>query len=156
MFASARGKSRGRSTGIRAAGNTCGPAEVDTGVRIAVSTARVVRAPAALLASLCFLGLGSGVLRFAHDAEHARADARVAAAARAAGLPVDPAGRHTHDESNCDVHALLNAPLVAPQAVPLLVQFGLFVAFLTLLSTPVERLRLPARIHCRGPPAFCR
>ena len=119
-----------------------------------VSTTRVGRV-AALLLSLCFVGLGSGVLRFAHDAAHAHDDARVDAAARAAGLPVDPAGRHAHDESNCDLHALLNAPLLAAQTVPLLVQLGLFVAFLTLLSNPVTRLRLPARIDCRGPPAFC-
>jgi len=36
---------------------------------------------------------------------------------------------------------------------PLLVQLGLFVAFLTLLATPVTRLRLPARIDCRGSPS---
>ena len=36
---------------------------------------------------LCFLGLGSGALRFAHDAAHAQADARLESAARSAGLP---------------------------------------------------------------------
>jgi hypothetical protein len=102
---------------------------------------------------LCFLGLGSGALRFAHDAAHARDDARLESAARSAGLPVPTHDRHPHDESNCDLHALLNAPLALTHVTPLLVQLGLFVAFLTLLTTPVTHLRLPARIDCRGPPS---
>jgi hypothetical protein len=101
---------------------------------------------------LCFLGLGSGALRFAHDAAHRQHDARLEHAARAAGIPIEPKDHHPHDESNCDLHALLNAPLALTNETPLLVQLGLFVAFLTLLSTPVARLRLPARIDCRGPP----
>jgi hypothetical protein len=111
---------------------------------------------AAVLLAVCFLGLGSGVLRFAHEAEHARQDA-TADATLAAGLPGMPAGhnhdgRHHHNESTCELHALLNAPLALTPVVTVLVHLGLFVAFLTLLSTPVARLRLPARINCRGPP----
>jgi hypothetical protein len=101
---------------------------------------------------LCFLGLGSGALRFAHDAAHAWDDARRESAARLAGVPVSPHDHHPHDETNCDLHALLNAPLALAHVTPLLVQLGLFVAFLTLLTTPVARLRLPSRIDCRGPP----
>ena len=107
----------------------------------------------AVVLAVCFLGLGSGALRFVHDAEHAREDARVAADAREAGLPVDPAGPRHHDESNCDLHALLSAALAVTHVVPLLVQLGLFVAFLTLLAARVDGLRLVQRIHCRGPPA---
>jgi hypothetical protein len=112
-----------------------------------------VRRVSITLLLLCFLGLGSGALRFAHDAAHARDDARIETAARAAGVPVDPKDRHPHDESNCDLHALLKAPLAVAPVIPLLVQLGLFVAFLTLLVSPVTRLRLPARIDCRGPPS---
>lgn len=112
-----------------------------------------MRGAAALVLALCFLGLGSGVLRFAHDRAHASEDARLDAAARAQGLPVDPASGRQHDESNCDLHALLGAPLAVTSAVPVLVQLGLFLAFLTMLSAPVARLRLPGRIDCRGPPS---
>ena len=110
-----------------------------------------------LVLAACILGLGSGVLRFAHEADHAHADACAEEAAGITGahhgthdhpLP----GHHHHDESNCDLHALLNLPLAVTPAVVLLLQFGLFVAFLTLFATPLEQLRLPTRIDCRGPP----
>jgi hypothetical protein len=120
---------------------------------------RPLRGAAPILLIACFLALGSGALRFAHDAQHAREDAAAAAAcehstAGGHGHGPDRHAHHHHDESNCALHALLGAPLVAATAVPVLVQLGLLVAFLTLLSPPVARLRLPARIDCRGPP-FC-
>ena len=120
-----------------------------------------LRYPASILLILCYVALGSGALRFAHDAQHAREDAAAAAACSepAAGgehHSRDPHRHHPHhDESNCGTHALLGAPLLAATAVPVLVSLGLLVAFLTLLSPPVARLRLPARIDCRGPP-LCR
>jgi hypothetical protein len=108
-----------------------------------------------LLLVACFLGLGSGLLRFAHENHHAHEDALADAAAQC--VPADHGGddhQHPrrHDESTCDLHALLNAPLTVAPVVTLLVHLGLFVAFLTLLTTPLARLRLPARIDCRGPP----
>ena len=119
---------------------------------------------AALVLAVCFLGLGSGGLRFAHEFEHELAHelthAQADAASQAAGTsPADPPThphdhRHPHDESTCELHALLNAPLVLTQAQPLIAKSGLLVTFVRLLATPVERLRLPARIDCRGPPAL--
>ena len=119
---------------------------------------RALRHAAPILLITCFLALGSGALRFAHDAQHAMEDA---AASRcfepAAGGEHHSPGPHRHhhphhDESNCATHALLSAPLLASTAVPVLVSLGLLLAFLTLLSPPVAQLRLPARIDCRGPP----
>ena len=118
---------------------------------------RALRYTAPTLLVACFLALGSGALRFAHDAQHAREDAARAACAEAGvggerhSHGRDHHHRH-HDDSNCALHALLGAPLLALGAVPVLVQLGVFVAFLTLLAPPLARLRLPARIDCRGPP----
>jgi hypothetical protein len=95
---------------------------------------------AAIVLAMCFLGLGSGLLRFTHELEHAHDHDR-------------DHDHHPHDASNCEVHALLNAPLAVTPVVTLLVHLGVFVAFLTLLATPVARLRLPGRIDCRGPPS---
>jgi hypothetical protein len=122
---------------------------------------RTLRHAAPILLITCFLALGSGTLRFAHDAQHAREDAAAAPCSdTAAGGGHHSHGPHRHDhhphnESNCATHALLSAPLLAATAVPVLVERGLFVAFLTLLSPPVAQIRLPARIDCRGPP-LCR
>lgn len=102
---------------------------------------------AAVVLAVSFLCLGAGLLRFAHDAAHAHEDAME----RGAGEQGND--RHRHDESNCEIHARLSAPLAFGPILPLLIELGLFVAFLTLLSTPLCHLRLPARIDCRGPPA---
>ena len=116
-----------------------------------------LRHAALILLITCFLALGSGALRFAHDAQHAREDAAAPACSEPAGGGEGHShgSRRHHDEKNCALHALLSAPLLAATAVPVLVQMGLLVAFLTLLSPPVAQLRLPARIDCRGPP-LCR
>jgi hypothetical protein len=98
---------------------------------------------------ICFLGLGTGTLEYLHELQHAREDAVVDAMAKAAGLPVKP---HHHDESNCEICAQLHVQFVFTQWAPLLVCLGLFVAFLTLLDTPLILRRLPVRIDCRGPP----
>lgn len=113
-----------------------------------------------ILLFACFAALGSGLLRYAHDAVHARQDAReearlVATRGDAPSTPAPvpaPAPRH-HDETNCDLHAQLNAPLMHATAVPLLVFLGLFVAFLTLLAPPLVTQRVITRLDCRGPPA---
>ena len=106
---------------------------------------------AAILLAACFAALGTGVLRYAHDAAHAYADAH-----GSDGAVHAPDHDHVpphHDETNCEVHALLNAPIVGPGVVPALVLLGLFVAFLTLLAPRPVRARVLARIDCRGPPS---
>ena len=118
---------------------------------------RALRSAAPIVLIACFLALGSGALRFAHDAQHAREDAGVSCTEGAGGGEPHSQGhgphhRH-HDASNCALHALLGAPLLAATAVPVLVQLGLAAAFLALLSPPAAQLRLPARIDCRGPPS---
>ncbi len=88
---------------------------------------------------------------FQHEAQHAREDAALVAAAKAAGQPAPVVP--VHDESNCLIHAQLHMPLLSAGWVPLLVCLGIFVAFLTLLSTPLVSHRMPVCLVCRGPPA---
>src|SRR6476661_2347519 len=102
----------------------------------------VVKRGIPVLLILCFGALGSGLLRYAHDAVHALQDGRETAPvfssnrtdATRAPAPT-PAPRH-HDETNCDLHARLSAPLMSASVVPVLVCLGLFVAFLSLLPPP--------------------
>lgn len=153
--------------------------------------APVVRRTAAILLCLFFAALGSGALEALHNLEHAREDARIAAAAarkrrtavdhhheahahqdahgRAAHhdhfghhphhapsehLPSEEPPTPIHDETNCELHALLNLPLLPPALVVVLILLGLLVAFLTLLPHALVSGRVPMRIDCRGPPAF--
>lgn len=143
---------------------------------------QVRRVPIILLIA-CFALLSSGVMEWVHNLEHAREDAAASSAAPAeagraergerhvhahghgghahhdhAGaahgerVPAAPPHRH-HDANNCAEHAQLHIPLLSAGPVPLLVCLGLFVAFLTqITSSPVSRA-IPSRIRCRGPPA---
>jgi hypothetical protein len=120
-----------------------------------------------ILLAILFTLLGSGALEHVHNLDHAARDAAGAThgepghdcngAHRHSGdADADdpaPAPAHGHDESNCDTHAQLQAPLIAAGWVPLLVCLGLFVAFLTLLSPRLTPQRVPLRTDCRGPPA---
>jgi hypothetical protein len=108
-----------------------------------------VRRYASILLLLCFVGLGTGALEWMHNLEHRLEDAREDRVAQSTGRPISS---HHHDESNCDVHAQLHMPILNVGWVPLLVFLGLFVAFLSLLATPLIPRPLPARIDCRGPP----
>src|SRR5215210_6031086 len=104
---------------------------------------------------MSFTLLGSGALEHVHNRDHAARDAAGVTHAHPgqhAGRP-DPAPASGHDESNCDVHAQLKAPLLAGGWVPVLVCLGLFLAFLTLLSPRLTPQRVPLRTDCRGPPA---
>ena len=106
-----------------------------------------------VLLLICFVALGTSSLSFLHELHHAWEDSARAAEAETAGLP-NPEEPHHHDESNCDVHAQLQLPIIAVAWVPLLVYLGLFLAFLTLLPASLVDQRQPVRIHCRGPPAL--
>jgi hypothetical protein len=103
----------------------------------------------AILLAFCYLALGTGGLEYAHNLQHAAEDAKVDAIATAAGAPVE---HHQHDETNCDVHAQLHLALFLTSWVPTLICLGLFVAFLTLILTPLIPRLVPVRIDCRGPP----
>ena len=109
----------------------------------------VLRRIAPILLLLCFASIGTGTLEYLHNLEHAAEDAREDALAQSSGAPVE---QHHHDESNCQVHAQLHLPFISGGWVPLLVCLGLFVAFLTLLDTPLIPRLVLARIDCRGPP----
>ena len=108
----------------------------------------------ALILALCFLALGSGLVRSWHDAVHAHEDACHHAASAVDGLPAEHDDHHPqhHDETNCFTHAQLSQGLAVVAWVPLLVCLGLFVAFLTLLdSLPVPN-EFVSGLACRGPP----
>ena len=109
-----------------------------------------VRRVVAILLLLCFGVLGTGMVEYLHNQQHAREDALVTTTARNAGLPDLPHG--THDESNCEFHAQLHVPIMAAAWIPLLILLGLFVAFLTqLIPTPPTR-QVSRCLVCRGPP----
>lgn len=106
---------------------------------------------AAIVLLLTFLGLGSGALNYLHELQHAREDAIADARAKAEGHPIVP---HHHDETNCQTCAQLHMQFVSISWVPTLICLGLFVAFLTQVDAPLISRLMPARIDCRGPPAF--
>ena len=99
-----------------------------------------------------FLGLGSGTVRFAHDFTHDCHHAVADAAPGAADPPAEPQDHDHPHESSCELHAVLNAPLVLAQAPSPQVELRRCVESQPLRPTPVQRLRLPTRIDCRGPP----
>ena len=94
----------------------------------------VVRRLLVTVLALALLALGTGALQYAHNHEHA-----------------DHAT--PHDESTCFLHAQLQAPLISAANVPLLILAGLFVAFLTLLTSQPVSHRPLLSLDCRGPPA---
>lgn len=111
---------------------------------------------ASILLLLWFAALGTGVLEYVHNLQHEADDARAAAMLAPTRSPI---GQHApvapvHDDTNCPIHAQLHMPLLTAGWVPLLVCLGLFVAFLTVLASPLVSHRCPARIDCRGPPAL--
>jgi hypothetical protein len=80
------------------------------------------------------LTLGSGAVQFAHN--------------RDAHL-----GEAHHDEGTCLVHALMHGPMLDTGVTPALVCLGVFVAFLTMLSSQPATQKVFTRLDCRGPPA---
>jgi len=88
-----------------------------------------VRRLISILLLVAFAGIASGVGDYLHDR-----------------LP-------SHDETQCAIQAALHAPTSAPPVVSVLINIGLFVAFLTELAQVVISQRTPLRLDCRGPPA---
>jgi hypothetical protein len=115
-----------------------------------VSLSHVVARGMTIFAIGWFIALGSGLVEYAHNAQHAREDA---ALAQARGHSAPDVPIPVHNDSNCAVHAQLHAPAVSQPVVTLLIFAGLLVAFVTQLATPLVSVRIPARIDCRGPPA---
>lgn len=109
-----------------------------------------MRRLAAILLLMCYAGLGSGAAEYLHNAQHALEDAALIGAAAVSGKPVDHVP--LHDESNCAVHAQLHICAMAVGWTPLLICLGLFVAFLTLLTSRLPVQRVVQAVACRGPP----
>jgi hypothetical protein len=105
---------------------------------------------AAIILLLCYAALGSGAAEYLHNAEHAIEDAALIRAAKDSGTPLDHVP--LHDESNCPIHAQLHICCMAVGWMPLLICLGLFVAFLTLLASPLPAQRVALAVSCRGPP----
>jgi hypothetical protein len=105
----------------------------------------LLRRFASILLVATFLALGSGGLEYLHNLDHQRLDSRHAdSASHPSPLP---------DDNNCKTHAQIHQPVAATAWVPLLVFFGLFVAFLTLLAPEPVSHRPLLCLDCRGPPA---
>lgn len=107
---------------------------------------------AALVLVCCYAALGSGAVERWHNAQHAAEDARVMAAARAAGVPMDHAPEH--DDSNCPFHAQMHLSGLAIAWVPLLICLGFFITFLSMLPERLAPQMRAALATCRGPPAL--
>lgn len=118
----------------------------------------MIRRVAPILMIVVLAALGTGMLQALHEHAHALADG-------AAGHhhhddhDHDHGGRHDHpapphhDNTNCELHALLRAPIVSAGPVAVLICLGLFVAFLTTVEPPLASRRVPLRCDCRGPPS---
>ncbi|CAN5647985.1 hypothetical protein BH09PLA1_BH09PLA1_06290 [soil metagenome] len=96
-----------------------------------------------ILAVGWFLALGTGAVEFAHNAQHAREDARRT-------QPDQPSP--VHNDSNCSIHAQIHQPVIASPAIVLLISAGLLLAFVSQLAAEPDGVRSPSRIDCRGPP----
>jgi hypothetical protein len=114
----------------------------------------VMRRVAPIVMVVVLVAWGSGALQALHEHAHALED-------RAAALqdhdrdpdhPGEPGKAPFHDESNCEVHAMLRAPIVSAGPVLVIICLGLFVAFLTMIEPPIGSRRVPLRCDCRGPP----
>ena len=95
-----------------------------------------VRHCAAISLLFVFLALGTGAFEYVHNHEHLHDDAE-------------------HGATNCLIHSHLHAPMLATAWLPLLICLGLFIAFLSLITSPLVSQRAILRFDCRGPPARC-
>jgi hypothetical protein len=100
---------------------------------------------------VCFFALGSGAALYLHELDHQREDAKEAALAKAAGLPVPD--QPDHDDNNCPIHRQIHLPMIhVPAAPPLLMLLGAVVAIFSELRAQVCSAQFLAVIDCRGPP----
>ena len=106
---------------------------------------------AGILLLVSYALMGSGALERIHNAEHASEDAVLMAAAQAAGTPLDHAP--LHDDSNCLFHSQMHLSMLAVGWAPLLICLGLFVAFLSLLTSRLKGQAAFISVSCRGPPS---
>src|SRR5262245_40761199 len=104
-----------------------------------------MRRVTSILLLVAFAATGSGLLQRVHAMAHEQEDAVV-------GSEREQAPNPSHDDSNCNLHLMLSAPIVSAGWVPLLVLLGVFVAFLTQLPTRLVGQFALVRIDCRGPP----
>lgn len=118
------------------------------------------RIPAILLL-IAFSALGSGWLSHVHAQTHAMEDAsathaHLAHAGHHKHHHHEPAQdpRPSHDETNCDLHAMLRAPVASLNATPVLILTGGIVEWLSPAAESLVTQRTLARIDCRGPPSF--
>ena len=97
----------------------------------------------AIFATLTMLLLGSGTLMALHELQH-ELDQRTCTG--------DQRPRTPHDDSNCPIHAMLHAPVLAG-AIDL-PQFGLAETTETVALTDqsVVSADFAANLSCRGPP----
>jgi hypothetical protein len=117
---------------------------------------RHVRIALTIFTAAWFLALGTGVVEYAHNAQHAQlAHEDVHHAGHAGHAHSDEAPPPVHDETNCQFHAQLNSPMIATPALVLLICVGLLIAFLSDLPRSPVTVRIPSRIDCRGPPVAC-
>lgn len=110
----------------------------------------MLRRFASILLLIAFAFVGSGALRYSHDLAHLKEDI-ASGATRSANGQKAPLPLHT--EWNCQLHAMLAAPLITTSAIPLLILLGLLVAFLTELAPKPVSVRPIFRFDSRGPPA---
>ena len=116
----------------------------------------MTRRVAPILMIVVLAALGSGALQALHEHAHQLADAGAhdECHGHEGATPHDhPTPPHHHDETNCELHALLRAPIVSAGPVAVLICLGLFVAFLTMVEPPLASRRVPLRCDCRGPPS---
>jgi hypothetical protein len=106
----------------------------------------VVRRWPSILLLVGFLALGSGLVENLHLRAHLLEHAGDAAAA--------PEQHDHNDGEDCGLCILLHLPALSAGWVPVLVCLGLFVAFLSLLSSRVAPQRVALRVDCRGPPVL--
>jgi hypothetical protein len=106
----------------------------------------VVRRWPGILLLVGFLALGTGLLENLHLRTHL-----LEHAARAQG---DQDRGSDHSDDDCELCFTLHLPALSAGWVPVLVCLGLFVAFLTLLTSRVAPQRVALRIDCRGPPVL--
>lgn len=95
-----------------------------------------------------FAATQSGWLNYRHLREHAAVQASAhTRSTLSLPWPVDP-----HDERTCPICMTLHMPLAAAGYVPLLICFGLLLAFLSLLAPRPAARQVFAWIESRGPP----